>query len=71
MIQLNEAAKRFGPKTLFENLDWLVTPGTIVTMKGASIGYLPQEGLSLSGRTVNSARATAHTSSPCGTSPNN
>ncbi|MGC9951661.1 MAG: ATP-binding cassette domain-containing protein [Bryobacteraceae bacterium] len=70
-----------GPKTLFENLDWLVTPneragivgsngtgkstlpkivagmesldaGSIVTMKGASVGYLPQEGLSLSGRTV-------------------
>ena len=81
MIQLTGAAKRFGPKTLFENLDWLVTPneragivgangtgkstllkilagidgldgGTIVTMKGASIGYLPQEGLSLSGGTV-------------------
>jgi ATP-binding cassette subfamily F protein 3 len=81
MIQLTGAAKRFGPKTLFENLDWLVTPneragivgangtgkstllkilagmdgldaGTITTMMGASIGYLPQEGLSLSGRTV-------------------
>jgi ATP-binding cassette subfamily F protein 3 len=81
MIQLAGAAKRFGPKTLFENLDWLVTPneragvvgangtgkstllkilagmdgldaGAITTMKGASIGYLPQEGLSLSGRTV-------------------
>jgi hypothetical protein len=25
--------------------------GSITTMKGASIGYLPQEGLSLSGRT--------------------
>jgi ATP-binding cassette subfamily F protein 3 len=24
----------------------------MVTMKGASVGYLPQEGLSLSGRTV-------------------
>jgi ATP-binding cassette subfamily F protein 3 len=81
MIQLTGAAKHFGPKTLFENLDWLVTPneragivgangtgkstllkilagmdgldaGTMVTMKGASVGYLPQEGLSLSGRTV-------------------
>jgi ATP-binding cassette subfamily F protein 3 len=81
MIQLTGAAKRFGPKTLFENFDWLVTPneragivgangtgkstllkilagmdgldaGTITTMKGATIGYLPQEGLSLSGRTV-------------------
>ena len=81
MIQLTGAAKRLGPKTLFENLDWLVTPneragivgangtgkstllkilagmdgldaGSMVTMKGASVGYLPQEGLSLSGRTV-------------------
>ncbi len=81
MIQLTGAAKRFGPKTLFENFDWLVTSneragivgangtgkstllkilagmdsldaGTMVTMKGASVGYLPQEGLSLSGRTV-------------------
>src|SRR5579862_3192687 len=81
MIQLTGAAKRFGPKTLFEDFDWLVTPneragivgangtgkstllkilagmdgldaGTMVTMKGASVGYLPQEGLSLSGRTV-------------------
>src|SRR5271169_1610703 len=81
MIQLTGAAKRFGPKTLFENLDWLVTPneragivgangtgkstllkilagmdsldaGSITVMKGASVGYLPQEGISLSGRTV-------------------
>jgi ATP-binding cassette subfamily F protein 3 len=81
MIQLTGAAKRFGPKTLFENFDWLVTPnerasivgangtgkstllkilagmdgldaGSVTTMKGASVGYLPQEGLSLSGRTV-------------------
>jgi len=81
MIQLTGAAKRFGPKTLLADFDWLVTPneragilgangagkstlrkilagmdsldaGTIVTAKGASVGYLPQEGLSLSGRTV-------------------
>jgi ATP-binding cassette subfamily F protein 3 len=26
--------------------------GAITVMKGASVGYLPQEGLSLSGRTV-------------------
>ncbi|HLY16010.1 MAG TPA: ABC-F family ATP-binding cassette domain-containing protein [Bryobacteraceae bacterium] len=81
MIQLTGAAKRFGPKTLFENFDWLVTSneragivgangtgkstllkilagmdgldaGSITVMKGASVGYLPQEGLSLSGRTV-------------------
>ena len=81
MIQLTGAGKHFGPKTLFENVDWLVTPneragivggngtgkstllkilagidgldrGTVTVQKGASIGYLPQEGLSLSGRTV-------------------
>src|SRR5262249_25224947 len=81
MIQLTEAAKRFGPKTLFEDLDWLVTPneragivgangtgksallkilggmdslddGSVNVQKGVSRGYLPQEGLSLSGRSV-------------------
>ncbi len=81
MIQLSGAGKRFGPKVLFEELDWLVNPkeragivggngtgkstllkilagiesldyGSIVTMKGVSAGYLPQDGLSLSGRTV-------------------
>ena len=81
MIQLSNAGKRFGPKILFENLDWLITPkdragivgangtgkstllkvlggiesldyGTIVRAKGVSAGYLPQDGLQLSGRTV-------------------
>ena len=81
MIQLTGAGKRFGPKILFENLDWLITPndrigivgangsgkstllkvlaqtdgldyGTLSVMKGVSAGYLPQDGLSLSGRTV-------------------
>src|ERR1700722_95144 len=81
MIQLTGAGKRFGPKTLFENVDWMVTPndriglvgangtgkstllkilagmegldyGTIGVTKGLSFGYLPQEGLSLSGRTI-------------------
>ena len=81
MIQLTGAGKHYGPKILFENVDWLVTPnertgivgangtgkssllkvlagiegldsGTIVTQKGVTLGYLPQEGLSLSGRTV-------------------
>ncbi|MBX5495004.1 MAG: ABC-F family ATP-binding cassette domain-containing protein [Bryobacteraceae bacterium] len=81
MIQLSSAGKRFGPKLLFENLDWLITPkdrvglvgangtgkstllkilagietldyGTINVTKGISAGYLPQDGLSLSGRTV-------------------
>jgi len=81
MIQLSGAGKRHGPKILFENVDWLVTPteraglvgangtgkssllkvlagldgldsGGITTQKAVSIGYLPQEGLSLSGRSV-------------------
>jgi ATP-binding cassette, subfamily F, member 3 len=81
MIQLTGAGKRYGPKILFENVDWLVTPneraglvgangtgkssllkvlagiegldsGSITVLKGATLGYLPQEGLSLSGRSV-------------------
>src|SRR5947209_14747570 len=81
MLQLAGAGKRFGPKLLFEGLDWLVTPrervglvgangtgkstllkilagtesldyGTRIAAKGMSAGYLPQDGLSLSGRTV-------------------
>lgn len=81
MIQLSGAGKRFGPKMLFEGLDWLVTPkervgivgvngtgkstllkvlagiesldyGSMNAMKGITYGYLPQDGLSLSGRSV-------------------
>ena len=81
MIQLTEAGKRFGPKILFENLNWLITPkervgivgangtgkstllkvlaqiegldyGSVSTMKGIRAGYLPQDGITLSGRTV-------------------
>jgi len=36
MIQLTGAAKRFGPKTLFENLDWLVTPNERDGIVGAN-----------------------------------
>jgi ATP-binding cassette subfamily F protein 3 len=81
MIQLSSAGKRFGPKILFQDLDWLITPqdsvglvgangtgkttllkvlggiesldyGTITRQRNIRIGYLPQDGLSLSGRTV-------------------
>src|SRR5215472_13884314 len=81
MIQLSNAGKRFGPKLLFEGLDWLITPkdrvglvgangtgkstllkvlaglesldyGSINSAKGATAGYLPQDGLTLSGRSV-------------------
>ena len=81
MIQLSQAGKRFGPKILFQDLDWLITPhdrvglvgangtgkttllkvlagidgldyGTSNRQRGMRCGYLPQDGLSLSGRTV-------------------
>jgi ATP-binding cassette subfamily F protein 3 len=81
MIQLTGAGKRFGPKILFENLNWLITPkervgivgangtgkstllkalagiegldyGSLSSAKGIRAGYLPQDGITLSGRTV-------------------
>src|SRR5579883_1507366 len=81
MIQLTSAGKHFGPKVLFEEFDWLLTPkehvgvvggngtgkstllkvfagiesldrGTLSFAKGVTTGYLPQDGLSLSGRSV-------------------
>ncbi len=81
MIQLSAAGKRFGPKLLFEGLDWLITSrdrvglvgangtgkstllkvlagiesldyGSMAITRGTSAGYLPQDGLALSGRTV-------------------
>ncbi len=81
MIQLSSAGKRFGPKLLFNNLDWLITPrdrvglvgangtgkttllkvlggiegldyGSITAARNTTFGYLPQDGLQLSGRTV-------------------
>ncbi len=81
MIQLSSAGKRFGPKLLFNELDWLITPrdrvglvgangtgkstllkilgglesldyGSITAAKNMTLGYLPQDGLQLSGRTV-------------------
>jgi ATP-binding cassette subfamily F protein 3 len=81
MLQLSAAGKRFGPRVLFENADWLITPnertalvgangtgkstllkvlagtetldyGTLQRTRGMTIGYLPQEGLALCGRSV-------------------
>ncbi len=36
MIQLSSAGKRFGPKLLFENLDWLITSRDRVGLVGAN-----------------------------------
>src|SRR5271166_4553010 len=36
MIQLSSAGKRFGPKLLFENLNWLITPNDRVGLVGAN-----------------------------------
>src|SRR6516165_7174790 len=36
MIQLSSAGKRFGPKLLFENLDWLITPHDRAGLVGAN-----------------------------------
>ena len=81
MLQLSAAGKRFGPKLLFEDTNWLITPdertglvggngtgkstllkvlagiesldyGTLSRTKGMTLGYLPQDGLAMSGKTV-------------------
>ncbi len=81
MLSLQNAGKRFGPRTLFLEANWLIRSnektalvgangtgkstlmkvlagletldyGTLQTTRGMSIGYLPQEGLRLTGRTV-------------------
>ena len=81
MLSLQNAGKRFGPRTLFLEASWLIRSkektalvgangtgkstlmkvlaglesldyGTMQLTRGMSIGYLPQEGLRLSGRTV-------------------
>jgi ATP-binding cassette subfamily F protein 3 len=36
MIQLSSAGKRFGPKLLFENLNWLITPNDRVGLVGGN-----------------------------------
>jgi ATP-binding cassette subfamily F protein 3 len=81
VLQLSQTGKRFGPKVLFQGLDWLITPqdrvglvgangtgkstllkilasmeslddGSINRQRGMRMGYLPQDGLTLSGRSV-------------------
>ena len=81
MIQISGGAMRYGERTLFEGLDWLVGPedrigivgangsgkttllkiladiehldaGRMTQQKGLNIGYLPQDGLTLAGRTL-------------------
>ena len=36
MIQLASAGKRFGPRLLFDGLDWLITPQDRVGLVGAN-----------------------------------
>ncbi len=81
MLALKNAGKRFGPRVLFLEADWLIRNdektalvgangtgkstlmkiltgletldyGSLDQTRGISIGYLPQEGLQLTGRTV-------------------
>jgi ATP-binding cassette, subfamily F, member 3 len=81
MIQLTSAAKRFGPKVLFDDVNWLIGPkdriglvgangtgkstlmkiiagieqldgGDMSRMKNMRLGYLPQDGLRMAGRSV-------------------
>jgi ATP-binding cassette subfamily F protein 3 len=81
MLSLQNAGKRFGPRVLFLEANWLIRSrektalvgangtgkstlmkvlaglepldfGALQQTKGMSIGYLPQEGLRLTGRTV-------------------
>ncbi|HVC47398.1 MAG TPA: ABC-F family ATP-binding cassette domain-containing protein [Terracidiphilus sp.] len=81
MLSLQKAGKRFGPRILFLEADWLIRGkektalvgangtgkstlmkimaglepldyGALQQTRGMSIGYLPQEGLRLTGRTV-------------------
>ena len=84
MLSLQNAGKRFGPRILFQDANWLITAqektalvgangtgkstlmkvlagdetsgtldyGEMQRTRGMSIGYLPQEGLRLSGRSV-------------------
>ncbi len=81
MLSLHNAGKRFGPRILFQDANWLITSqektalvgangtgkstlmkvlagleqldyGSMQLTRGMSIGYLPQEGLRLSGRSV-------------------
>src|SRR6201996_7801311 len=81
MLTLQNAGKRFGPRILFLEANWLIRSnektalvgangtgkstlmkvlagletldyGTLQRTRGMSIGYLPQEGLRLTGRTV-------------------
>src|SRR5580700_1192455 len=81
MISLQNAGKRFGPRVLFLEANWLIRArektalvgangtgkstlmkvlagqetldyGAMQQTRGISIGYLPQEGLRLAGRSV-------------------
>ncbi len=36
MLQLADAGKRFGPKLLFQNANWLITPNEKTALVGAN-----------------------------------
>ncbi len=36
MLQLSSAGKRFGPRTLFESANWLITPDERTALVGAN-----------------------------------
>src|SRR6186997_1325383 len=55
MIQLSSLSKSFGDRVLLDAVTWQIDDpdaGTVVKPAGLTIGYLPQDGLAYSGRTL-------------------
>ena len=64
MIQLSEAGKRFGPHTLFEDLNWLITPKERVGIVVANDALRGVGGLGLT-RCIPVARSGGHREAAC------